>query len=121
MQEDSLMSKFDFLRSIPNLIILSLIVTGAIILAWVGQITWNDISFWNKDIGTIFFGSRTGENVSLGIGMIMVNYLLIGISLLAAGIVLFLRNRISIRDSQQATLIKAQKNRTMGQDYEAYC
>ena len=93
--QNSLISRFDFLRSVPNFIILSLIGLGAIILVWVGFITWNDISVWNKDLGTIFFGSRTGEAVSLGIGMIMFNYLLIGGSILAVGLLFFLRNRMS--------------------------
>ena len=79
MQEESQTSKFDFLFSIPNLIILGLLISGALILVWVGQITWKDISFWNKDLGSIFFGSRTGEPISLGIGMLLVYYLFIGI------------------------------------------
>ena len=110
MQEGSLTSKFDFLRSIPNLIILGLLISGALVLAWVGQITWKDLTFWNKDLGSIFFGSRTGEPISLEIGMLLVYYLFIGLSLVAAGLVLFLRNRISIIDIQQPIGIQAQKN-----------
>jgi hypothetical protein len=109
--QDSPISRFDFLSSIPNFIILCLISIGAIILVWVGFITWNDIAVWNKDIGTIFFGSRTGEAVSLGIGMIMFNYLLIGGSLLTAGILFFLRNRMSVLDPQQRIQMKGKKNR----------
>ena len=93
MPEESLMEKFDFLRSIPNLIILALFISGAIVLAWVGQLTLNDISVWNKEIGNVFFGDRTGEAISLGIGMAVIHYLLIGISLLAAGTIVFVKVR----------------------------
>ena len=93
MSEESLMEKLTFLRSIPNLIILALFVSGAIVLAWVGQLTLNDISVWNKDIGTIFFGSRTGETISLGIGMAVIHYFLIGLGLVGAGAAIFVKIR----------------------------
>lgn len=109
---ESLMSKLDFLRSLPNLIVLGLVVSGVVILAWVGQITLNDMSVWNKDIGAILFGSRTGEAISLGVGMTLIYYLLIGVSLTAAGFVFFLRNRMLIAASQQTMLIPAQKVKT---------
>ena len=94
MPKESLLKKFYFLDSIPKMLILVLLVSGASLLAWVGWITWNDISVWNKDIGTIFFGSRMihEEAISLGIGMAVIHYFLIGVSLLAAGILLFVRN-----------------------------
>ena len=88
------LSKFDFFRRMPNVIVLSLVASAALVLAWIGWITWNDISVWNKDLGAIFFGSRTGEGISLGIGMTVIHYVLIGTSLLAAGVVVFLRNHI---------------------------
>jgi hypothetical protein len=94
MPKESLLKKFDFLDSIPKMLIFVLFISGASLLAWVGWITWNDISVWNKDLGTIFFGSRMTyeEPISLGIGMAVIHYFLIGVSLLAAGIVLFVRN-----------------------------
>jgi len=109
MQEELLVSKFNFLRSMPNLIILSLFTLAAVILAWAGQIILNDISFWNKDISTILFGSRNGEAISLGIGMILIHYLLIGVSLLGAGMVFFLRNRISVTTPLQTMPLRTQK------------
>jgi hypothetical protein len=93
MPEESLMEKFDFLRSIPNLIIIALFISGAIVLAWVGQLTLTDMSTWNKDIGTVFFGDRTGEAISLGIGMAVIHYLLIGIALIGAGTAVFVKER----------------------------
>jgi hypothetical protein len=93
MPEESLMEKFDFLRSIPNLIILAFFISGAIVLAWIGQLTLNDMSVWNKDIGTVFFGDRTGEAISLGIGMGVIHYFLIGIALLGAGTAVFVKER----------------------------
>ena len=98
MPEESLMEKFDFLRSIPNLIILALFISGAIVLAWVGQLTLNDMSVWNKDIGTVFFGDRTGEAISLGIGMAVIHYVLIGVALFAAGTAVFVKERFLTRE-----------------------
>lgn len=109
MLEESKVSKLSFLYSIPNLIILGLFVSAIFTIIWVAQITWNDIVVWNKDIEAIFFGSRTGENISLGIGMQLIHYLLVGISLLAVGFVFLLRNRISITSSQKINPIETQK------------
>jgi len=109
------LSKFNFVRSMPQLIVLSLLASAALVLAWVGYLTWNDISVWNKDIGTIIFGSRTGEAISLGMGMAVIHYLLIGASLLAAGLVLFLRNRILTADPHQSILMNRQKMTTKHQ------
>jgi hypothetical protein len=87
-----------------------LLSSAALVLAWVGWLTWYDMSIWGKDIGTIFLGSRTGEAISLGIGMTLVYYFVIGLSLLAAGVVLILRNHILTAEPQQATmLMKPQK------------
>ena len=108
MSIKSLLSKLDFLRSMPQLIVLALIASGALVLAWVGWLTWTDISTWNKDLGTVFFGSRTGEGISLGIGMTLIHYVLIGTSLLAAVLVLFLRTRILAVEPQQAILMATQ-------------
>ena len=90
----SLLSRFSFLKNVPNLIALSLVISSMIIIIMVSYVIWNDISFWNKEIVNILFGSRTGESISLGIGMTIINYILVGVSLLIAGTVLFIRNRI---------------------------
>ena len=102
MSTESQLSKLDFLRSMPQLIMLTLFSSGTLVLAWVGWLTWTDISTWNKDLDIIFFGSRTGEAISLGIGMNVFHYVLIGASLLAVGLVLFLKNRILVTEPQQA-------------------
>jgi len=72
-----------------------LITFGSTILAWVGWLTWHDITTWGKDLALIFFGSRTGEAISLGIGMKVIYYLLIGSTSLVIGLVTFLRRRRS--------------------------
>ena len=59
---------------------------GSIILAWVGWSTWYDMTLQGKDIALIFFGSRTGEFISLGIGMKVIYYFLIGLALLILGL-----------------------------------
>ena len=64
---------------------------GSIILAWVSGLTWNDIITWNKDLAAILFDSRVGETLSLGIGMRVIHYLLIGSILLLLGVFMFLR------------------------------
>jgi hypothetical protein len=101
--------KIEFSRLFPHLIVLALVVSAALVLAWVGWLTWIDVTEWGKDMGSIFFGSRTGENISLGIGMTVMHYFLIGLSVLAAGVVLFLRNRILAMKPQDAMLMKLQK------------
>jgi len=68
---------------------------GSLILAWVGWLTWHDMTIWGKDVTLIFFGSRTGEAISLGIGMKAIHYFLIGSALLLSGLFMFLRRRRS--------------------------
>ena len=97
------------------IIFLSLVGSAALILAWVGWLTWIDITVWNKDIGTIFLGSRTSEAISLGIGMTVFYYFSIGMLLLAAGLVLFLRHRIFNAKPEQAILIKSSQETSLNQ------
>ena len=115
MSEESQTSKFEFLRSIPNLIILALLISAAVVLAWVGIQTLTETSLWNRDIGAIFFGDRTGEAISLGIGMTVFHYFLIGVSLLAAGLVIFVKIRFFTGEPQldmpQATVMKNEKTK----------
>jgi hypothetical protein len=59
---------------------------GSIILVWVACLTWYDITILGKDVALIFFGSRTGEVISLGIGMHLIHYLLIGLALQLSGL-----------------------------------
>jgi len=82
-------------RLLSNLASLFLTAFGSIILAWVGWLTWSDMTAWGKDIAVIFFESRTGETISLGIGMKVIHYLLIGLALLLSGLLTFLRRRRS--------------------------
>jgi len=78
-------------RLLPNLPSFLLVAFGSIILAWVGYLTGYDMTTWGKDIGLIFFGSRTGEAISLGIGIKVIHYFLIGLGLLLSGLLTFLR------------------------------
>ncbi len=109
MSTDSLLSKFDFLRSMPNLIMFSLFVVGALVMVWVGSLTINDITVWNKDIGTIMFGSRTGEPISLGIGMTLINYVFVGLAFFGAGAALFVRTHMQANSEQQLVMRSPQK------------
>jgi hypothetical protein len=101
--------KIEFSRLFPHVIVLSLVASAALVLAWVSWLTWIDVTEWGKDLGSIFFGSRAKEPISLGIGMTVMHYFLIGLSLLAAGVVLFLRNRILAMKPQHVMLMKLQK------------
>ena len=74
------------LRSPWNISTLSLIIFGWSTLAWAGQIIWTDISFYGKDLGTTLFGSRMGENISLGVDMRLIYYVLIGVCLLLSSL-----------------------------------
>jgi hypothetical protein len=80
---------------LSNFAIFSLTVSGLIILAWVGWLIWHDTAMWGKDIPLIFFGSRTGEAISLGIGMRVIHYFLIGFALLLSGLLEFLGRKWS--------------------------
>jgi len=80
-------------RHLPDLLGFFLVAFGSIILAWVGYLTWYDMTTWSKDIAQIFFGSRTGEHISLGIGMKVIHYFLIGLALLLSGLLTFPRKR----------------------------
>jgi len=96
----------------PHMLVLSLVGAGSILLAWVGWLTWVDMSQWGKDIGSIFFSSRTNEAISLGVGMTVIHYLLISLSLVGAGVVLFLKNRILAVKPHLAMRVKTPKMNT---------
>jgi len=96
-----------FLKS--HIVLVSLFGSAALVLAWVSWLTWNDITVWNKDISTVFFGSRTGEAISLGIGMTVIHYFSIGILLLTTGVVLYLRTHILPSKPEHVLLMKTQK------------
>ena len=70
-----------------------LIVFGATIMAFVGWLTWYDMTVWVKDITSIFLGSRIGEAISLGIGLKVIHYLLAGLALLLSGTVSLSRTK----------------------------
>ena len=107
------LSKYDIVLSMPTLIMLTLLASAALVLGWVGTLTWNDISVWNKDIGTILFGSRAGEPISLGVGMALIHYTLIGVVLLAAGTGMFLRNHVLTRTPEKETMVKMSQQMKM--------
>jgi hypothetical protein len=90
-------------------VVWSLVVFAALILAWVGWLIWFDMTEWGKDFGSILFGSRVNEQIGLGIGMLVIHYFLIGVSLLIGGLVLLLRIRIGARKSQHVLQMKPQK------------
>lgn len=109
MPKELQLSKVGLARLMPHIVVLFLVASAALILAWIGWLTWIDMTQWSKDIGSIFFGSRTGEAISLGIGMTVIHYFLISMSLLAVGLVLFLRKRIGATKPQHAMRIKPHK------------
>jgi hypothetical protein len=78
---------------LPNLVELISAILGSIILAWVGWLTWYDMTTWSKDLALIFFGPRTGEAMSLGIGIRGIHYFLIGATLFLSSILMFFRKR----------------------------
>jgi hypothetical protein len=63
-----------------NLASVAPIAFGMPVLAWVGWLTWYDMTFWSKDIIRIFMESRTGQAIDLGIGMTIFHYFLIGLA-----------------------------------------
>ena len=83
------------LSNVPGFVLATL---GSLTLAWVGQLTWHDITVWGKGLVLIFFGSRTGENISLGIGMKVIHYFLVGLALLFLGLLTLLRRRNKVKN-----------------------
>ncbi|MGD9130326.1 MAG: hypothetical protein PVH73_01970 [Candidatus Bathyarchaeota archaeon] len=79
---------------LSNLASLFLTSFGLIILVWVGWLTWYDMTVWSKNIVTIFLGSRVGEAISLGIGMKLIYYLLIGLASFLSGLVTYIRSNM---------------------------
>jgi len=74
---------------------LFLIACGSAILAWICWLTWFEIATGSKDFILIFFGSRTNDPISLGIGMRVIYYFLIGLALIFSGLITLLRRRWS--------------------------
>ena len=83
-------------RLLPNLASLLLTTIGSIILAQVAWVTFYDMTMWGKDIAVIFLASRAGEAISLGIGMKIIHYFLIGLASFLSGMLTYLRRRIKV-------------------------
>ena len=109
MLKDSSLLKVHYLRSLPNIITLTLVLFGIAILVGVGFIALFDLIYWNKDVGMIFFGSRIGEPITLGIGILLIHYLLVGITFFGVGIGLFFKNRNSAKLSQKVNNYQNQR------------
>ena len=82
---------FRILSQNRKLVIIFLIL-GVATFVWVFQLIWNDMVVWNKELGLIFFGSRVGEFISLGIGIRLVHYFFVGLTFLLTGLVLLIHN-----------------------------
>jgi len=88
-----------------------LIVCGSAILASIGGLTLYEMTVLGKSIMPIFLGSRAGETVSLGIGMRIIHYFLIGLALLLSGIIVFARERAQEKkrpDTSEQTQVEHQ-------------
>ena len=92
-QESNMLNELKLILAPINVVVISLIVVGSLFLIQVGSVLWNDVTVWGKDINLIFFGSRTNENISMGIGIQLIHYNLIGIVLLVSAVILFILNR----------------------------
>ena len=65
-------------------------VIGVLFIVLVGVVIWGDIIFYEKDIASIFFESRTGEAISLGLGLQLIHYYLLAILFIATGLAMFI-------------------------------
>ena len=83
-------------RFLPNLASLLLTAIGSILLTEVAWVTFYDMTMWGKDIAVIFLGSRTGEAISLGIGIRIIHYFLIGLASFLSGMLTYLRRRSKV-------------------------
>ncbi len=103
--------KFEVQKDIQNRIASSVFVVGVAILAGASKIILTDINGSNMSLSTLLLGSRTGEAISLGIGLTLLHYVLIGSTLLLSGIMFFLKNTSVLSSFQQAVLTQTQKIR----------
>jgi hypothetical protein len=78
-------SQFSKLASI------SLIIVGFITLFWILQFTWNELIEGQKSLGLILFSYRPNEAISLGIGMKVIYYILIGLFLVFLGLITYFK------------------------------
>jgi hypothetical protein len=67
------------------------LILGSGLLVLVGWLIWHDLTLWGKSLIQILFGSRDLELISLGIGLRVIHYLLVGTALLLQGLFLHLR------------------------------
>ncbi|MGD8506711.1 MAG: hypothetical protein PVF15_08620 [Candidatus Bathyarchaeota archaeon] len=72
---------------------LFLAASGSIILVWIAWLTWYDMTSWGKDITLIFFESRTGQTISLGVDMKVIHYFLISLILILSSLPMLCLNR----------------------------
>ena len=70
-----------------------LTASGLTILAWICCFAIYETAMLDKDIILIFFGSRIGEAISLGIGIKIIHYFIIGTALFLSGSLTFLSRR----------------------------
>ena len=75
-----------------KLLVIIFLILGLATFVWVFQLIWKDIVVWNKDLGLIFFGSRVGESLSLGIGIKLIHYFFGGLTFLLIGLVILVHN-----------------------------
>ena len=80
----------NFYRS-SNLYTFLMTIIGSSFLAITAWLVLSDVIFWQKDLAVIFFGSRMGEEISLGLGFTVMHYLIIGSISLFAGIFMYFR------------------------------
>ena len=97
MQNESLWGRLHFFYVLSNAFSLFFIAFGSLTLVLVGYVVWHDITVWSKNLALIFFVSRTGERISLGIGMKVAHYFLVGFVLLFSGFVILIKRRRATR------------------------
>jgi hypothetical protein len=73
-----------------NIILLSLILIGILLLITVVVIIWTDLAVYQKDITTIFFENRSKQLISLGLGLQLIHYYLLSIAFVGTGISLYI-------------------------------
>ena len=72
-----------------NLVIITFLSIGLLLLCIVGFVIWNDVTVWQKDLTVIFFENRANQGIGLGFGLQLIYYYFSSIILIAAGLSLF--------------------------------
>jgi hypothetical protein len=76
-----------------NLVIITLLSIGLVLLYIVASVIWNDVTVWQKDLTVIFLENRTNQGIGLGLGLQLIYYYFSSIILIVTGLSILILKR----------------------------